>query len=248
MGEKTVQCSLFKRVKRWIKPDTYYDHGNILLTREKVIYFPIAKVACSSIKKICADLLGLDYDRNDLDDSVHEQNFPFVRRRRILKPAYEEYLKFAFVRNPWDRLFSCYKSKVLQDPAEYVRGFTDGVLDGLLECSDRFHAGMSFADFVYTVMEIDDRYADEHFRSQYLTIYDREGRLLVNYLGYFEELNRDWQYIADWIGQGNQLPRLMKSRSGSYLDHYTPELVEMVGRRFEADVELFGYVFPADGR
>ena len=61
---------IWKNLSKILKAENYYDHGNILLDEYKVIYFPIAKVACSTFKKAAADLLGLTYDQNNMDDAT----------------------------------------------------------------------------------------------------------------------------------------------------------------------------------
>ena len=237
-----VNCVL-QPIKKLFEKDRYYFHGNILLKDYKIIYFPVAKVACSSIKKVFADLLDLKYDLDDIDDSVHELNFPFVKIRDISSKRYDGYLKFAFVRNPWDRLFSCYKSKILQDPDYYIRGFTQGVFDGFLKYGDKFYAGMSFCDFVFSIRKIPDKDADEHFRSQYVTLYDRNGTRLTNFIGKFEKIDKDFSHVANWLHQEIKLPRLMQSDNRLYTESYTSKLIKIVAERYKEDIELFGYSY-----
>ena len=239
----TFMNYVLQPIKKLFDKDRYYFHGNILLEDYKIIYFPVAKVACSSMKKIFADLLDLKYDLDDIDDSVHELNFPFVKKKDISRERYDGYLKFAFVRNPWDRLFSCYKSKILQDPDFYIRGFTQGVFDGFLKYGDKFYAGMSFREFVFSIREIPDNDADEHFRSQYVTLYDRNGIRLTNYIGRFENIDKDFSHIANWLHQEVNLPRLMQSDNRLYTEAYTHKLMKIVAERYKEDIELFNYSF-----
>ena len=58
----------------------YKVHDNIALHQYKAIYFPITKVACSSIKKICADVLNMDIRTKDLKEDIHYIHFPFVKK------------------------------------------------------------------------------------------------------------------------------------------------------------------------
>ncbi len=226
-----------------LRNENYYTHGNILIVPLRVIYFPIPKVACSSIKKIFADYLGLYYDLEDIDDSVHEAPFPYAVREEIASAKYDDYFKFAFVRNPWDRLYSCYKSKVMPDPKIQVRGFTNGVFDGFRKFGNQFRAGMSFAEFVQAVLTIDDADADEHFRSQYLALVGKDGETLPTFIGHLEAIDEEWPMVASRLGVTAKLPRLMSSCQGhSYPTRpYTPLLVEAVAARYAEDVSRFGY-------
>ena len=239
----TFMANVLQPIKKLFDKDRYYFHGNILLEDYKIIYFPVAKVACSSIKKLFADLLELKYDPDDIDDSVHELNFPFVNKKEIFSRRYDGYLKFAFVRNPWDRLFSCYKSKVLQDPDYYIRGFTQGVFDGFLKYGNTFYAGMNFSEFVFAIREISDKDADEHFRSQYISLYNTNGARLTNYIGKFEKIDQDFFHVANWLHQEVKLPRLMQSDNRLYTEAYTHKLIQVVADRYKEDIELFDYSF-----
>jgi len=77
----------------------------ILLERFKAIYVFIPKVACTSIKTVFAELIGLEYE-----GSIHDAPFTKIPKS-ALKNEYKDYFKFGFVRNPWDRLASCYVSR-----------------------------------------------------------------------------------------------------------------------------------------
>lgn len=79
----------------------YRTHGNIALHKYKAIYFFIPKVACSSLKIVCSQLL--DMEPPDPENPLylpHKRHFPFIRRREILAGS-SDYFKFAFTRNPW---------------------------------------------------------------------------------------------------------------------------------------------------
>lgn len=84
---------------------------NILLENYSAIYIPIPKVPCSTVKKICADLLVIPVPFRALSEEIHLIHFPCVRKYKI-KDKYKDYFKFLFVQNPWLRLVSCYNDKI----------------------------------------------------------------------------------------------------------------------------------------
>src|SRR5579875_225028 len=117
----------------------------ILLPEGKGAYVEIAKVASSSIKIFIAATLGIPLR----DGDPHATEFPTVRLADVPPDSFV----FSFVRNPWDRLVSCYRDKLGGEPGE----FTDLEGRGVAACFSAFpqlSPGMPFADFVATVAGI----------------------------------------------------------------------------------------------
>ncbi len=206
----------------------------ILLEKQKAIYFFIPKVACSSIKKACADILGMN--TSDID----KQGFPHPKISELNK--YKDYFKFAFVRNPWDRLVSCYRNRILNTlvtDEEYFKGVSNGFVR-----FKKFYAGMPFDEFVEAVFTISDDDADQHFRSQYIFITDKEKRLLVDYVGRFENLENDFSHVLKIIHAGDHsLNHLNKTNRTNYREYYNERTEKMVAQRYADDISLFNYKF-----
>jgi hypothetical protein len=79
---------------------------------------------------------------------------------------------------------------------------------------------------------------------RYLT--DRNGELLVDFVGRFENFAQDLSYAFDRLGlEAAQLeiPHENRSAHGHYSEMYTPETREIVRKRFRRDIEFFGYEF-----
>lgn len=213
---------------------------NIFLHKWKAVYISIPKVACTSIRTVLARMLGYKKKRD-----VHfEVEFPKVAKKDI-KPKFPDYFVFAFVRNPWDRLLSCFLSKI--DPSKCDGGtFRNGVEFNFWKYGDVFHSSMSFTDFVKATCAIPDEEADIHFGSQYQHLVDSNGELLASFVGRFESLYDDWVRIRTKLKMPRRrgdLPHLMKTKHQHYSDYYTSETCELVHKRFEKDIDLFGYWF-----
>jgi chondroitin 4-sulfotransferase 11 len=151
-----------------------------------------------------------------------------------------DYFRFAFVRNPWARLCSCYLDKIV-GPTLRRQEF--------ILADYGMKPGMSFDAFVRRVAQIPDANADEHFVSQVFAL-SHEGRLAVDYVGRFENLPDDWDVLRgrlglpelSWRPVGTSRPRFDFTYHHSY---YTPALIEIVRQRYTADVQWFGYEPPS---
>ena len=217
----------------------------VALHKFRVLYFAVPKVANSSIKSICVDLLGIDVPDGTWKPSLfNTRKFDHLYDRRAVLISLAEaqklsgYWKFAFVRNPWDRLVSCFHEKLAGDhPA--AKAFTatmrrKGVLTDLQ---------VSFPDFVRGIAEVPDPLADRHIRSQHCFLAGEDGKLLVDYVGRFERLALDFQLVGRRLGVDIELPHLLKSDRRPYKEYYSNELRTLVGERYRRDIELFEYVF-----
>ena len=212
---------------------------SILVEPYRTIYYPIPKVANSSIKTICAELLGID-----VKGSVHEIEFP--RPKQLLSRfLYQNYFKFAFVRNPWDRLVSCYRDKIQNQASGVDTKFT--IREGVANCLARFpefKAGMSFDEFVEAAHSIPDSKADIHFKSQYKFFGNKTGPVAVDYVGYFERLGEDMLEIQKKAGWPDlKLPHVKSSPKKTYHNYYSEKTKRLVSERYREDIELFGYEF-----
>ena len=106
-------------------------------------------------------------------------------------------------------------------------------------CQNPAHKDMSFAEFVEAVADIPDRISDIHFRSQHTFLY-HHGACMVDYVGRFECLERDWDMLMEKFGLP-QLPHQNRSRHVDYRQAYTPQLAAIAAKRYARDIELFGY-------
>jgi len=207
----------------------------ILCHQHRFLYAPIPKVACTSLKLWIAGLLSIN-----ISTGVHQTKFPFIKPRQAR--SYPDYFTFCFIRNPWDRLLSCYRNKI-KEPSFNERGFKNGVAPGLLKFKV-FQPEMSFDDFVGTVSEIPDDAADKHFRSQYRFIINESGSVDFDFMGRFEFLKRDFEKICAQIGiPNNSLRHEVKSDHQHYQSYYSASSRRLAGKRYQEDIELLDYQF-----
>jgi hypothetical protein len=234
-----------------------YNSKYIVHDGRKFVYFVIQKVACTSVKAALLPPFSVDdspyWDTTPSGKRILRVHMLFdaslyqINKERFLEGLdgkYRDHLKFAFVRNPWDRLVSCHSQKVATAPKspEFRRADLNprGEEDG-------FYPGMPFGEFVEAVHAIPDEKADAHFRSQHTVVCAPGGQVMADFVGRFENLRNDFARVAEEIGApGLALPHRSRSKirqSRHYRDFYDERLKKLVYERYEKDVETFEYSF-----
>jgi len=232
LSEKTrAKISILRRyVKHLLLYGEPYPREFLIFDDKKLVFLVLAKNACTSIKITLGKTYGIRTDH------IHDWANWKIRLARLKKHE-KQYFKFAFVRNPYARIVSCYRNKVLlkEEQLSSIDGYP-------FYC---IKANISFEKFVKKIVRIPDFLADIHFKSQYSVLYQR-GQLLTDYLGKVENIEQDWKKLAQWYGLEANLVHSNNSteKESVYRDYklyYTQELAELVYQRYRQDFELLGY-------
>ena len=86
----------------------------------------------------------------------------------------------------------------------------------------------------------------DHFLPQYAFIYDEiTGRMLVDFVGRFETLAQDFEYIKQVLDLPKDLilPTVQSSEHSNYRDYYDEETKLLVAHLYAKDIMLFNYHF-----
>ena len=154
---------------------------------------------------------------------------------------FQDYFKFCFVRNPWDRLVSWYnmmvQKRVHNDFSKY-----------LLENSNTFS---EFLDLTDTIMENNMEEINQYSPypksisfNQLDYISNDRGEILVDFIGRFERLGEDYKKITRTIGVNLDLPHENKFDHRPYREYYENEKdIEKVYLMYKRDIDFFGYEF-----
>jgi len=209
--------------------------------RYKFFYYEVPKAACSSIKFFIVQIDGIEKD----GPGVHSLKIPTLSSFEARSALYKNYFYFTFVRNPYDRLVSCYVDKVhrpaLLNREDYL--FSSGEYKEFLNRYGKLDfKQMSFGDFVEFVTRIPDRHCNRHFMPQhYLVDPDK-----VDFIGHLENFDRDFLHLRKQVGLPDDAPypeKLNATRHDHYRTYYNDELREMVARKYNRDLEIFNYDF-----
>lgn len=146
---------------------------------------------------------------------------------------YRRYFTFAFVRNPWDRVYSAYR---FLRRGGWHPGEAAWAGDHLSEYSD-------FRDFVLRGLAREEIASYLHFLPQSHFLIGWDGEIGVEFVGRFEALERDFEVVANRLGAELRLPTRNASPPADYTRAYDSETRSVVGRLYEEDVERFEYGF-----
>jgi len=201
---------------------------------KKLLYFSVSKAGNTSIK---ASMYAIP-EKDDYRD-IHKAVDPMDQSARVSSIGdFMDYYKFTFVRNPFDRLVSCYENKLHSDKAYVGTSIKDLIYDKYL--MGYLSKDMGFVRFARRVCRIPDCMADRHFLSQSFGMYDKKGRLLPDFVGKFENFADDFEVVREKFDLA-PLPHYNKTSKGNWMDYYDLPTAKLVYRRYKKDIEEFGY-------
>ena len=154
----------------------------------------------------------------------------------LTKKEYDSCFKFTIVRNPWDRLFSAYTFLMKGGMADNDVQFRDDILSKYPD----------FEQFVLRGLEDLEVLNYYHFLPQEHYLRNYRGKVALDFIGRFEQLQEDFKYITDKLGVSCELNHYNKTNhrvDGNYREAYNPRMQKRVEDVYRADVELLGYEF-----
>jgi len=210
----------FRSLRITIYPSPKGDFSLRPFDSHKFLFIHITKSASTSVAKSLFVYLPYHY-------TAVEYRVIFGRR------AFNNYFKFAFVRNPWDRLLSAFS---------YIQG------GGWNEQDHRwFNENIShlpnFNSLVLDWLDSSRLQSHVHLKLQSKCICDSKHRPRIDYLGYFESLPEDFAYIAVVLNIETRLDHVNTSKRSDYRNVYSPEAIEKVNSLYRRDIDNFGYDF-----
>lgn len=221
--------------------------------RHKYFCMAIPKAACSKIKLVLQQLEGLPIPEEPLH--IHFRDTPgltFVPSIADFSTAdgveiltSSDWFRFTFVRNPYARLFSAYKSQVMDLSSPYI-GFREAI---------RQHAGyptpaggalgrVGFADFVHYIATQADEQRDGHWKSQTESL--QLAVLHYDFVGRVETFAQDFAPLLHRFNAPAQLIAALDERVNTTAQlplaaAYNKQLADLVYTIYQDDFATFGY-------
>ena len=133
--------------------------------------------------------------------------------------------KFTFVRNPFSRLVSGYKTWI-KEPRRW------------LSLNPTLYANMPFDKFITVLHDTRDEDMNEHFAPQMMYLnYNQDS---MDFIGKVENIGEDWSVLSKKFGF-NKLKHLGRTGGGDWREWYTEKTKRLVEHRYKEDLQEFGY-------
>ncbi len=231
-----------------------FSYNTYVSSKHKYFYMASGKVACSKIKMTLHELEGylvpidpsIVQHRKEEGREFVKNLLDFDKKECVEILSSKDWFRFCFVRNPYYRLFSAYKSKFqkLSDP-QY-----NWLKDKIREKYDYpvrngHPAGIvAFRDFVKYLQEEPKVLSDGHWNVQ--TSHLSFGAIPYDFIGRVENFTEDFQYVLTKLNASDDLIARVAERVNTtpqvyHAAAYDKELADSVYELYEEDFENFGY-------
>lgn len=148
----------------------------------------------------------------------------YVIQQNVSPEIFDNYFKFAFVRNPYSREVSIY---------EYIKKIKTHPQNELI-------SKLSFPEYL-------EWRVTKNLRLQFDYIVNYNKEFCLNYLGRFENLDEDFEVCCQKlkIPEPSSLAKVnvTKEKDYDYRDYYDEKAKQLIEKYFQKDLEYLGYDF-----
>ncbi|MDC8006285.1 sulfotransferase family 2 domain-containing protein [Aureisphaera galaxeae] len=152
-----------------------------------------------------------------------QKNLSLYVSPKLTRKEYDSFYKFSFVRNTWGRLYSWYANVMRDELHRESYGIT--------------HPNYSMYDFLTEKIK-PETFSQLHF------LKNREGKIAMDFIGRFENLQEDFNTVCDRIGlEDSELPRLLISNNAHYTEFYDDKTKDLVRSLFKEEIDFFNFEY-----
>ncbi len=184
------------------------------------------------IPRCAGTFIELAIDKRDWwNVDYKKKHLSVVSAKELYKEYWEDYFKFAFIRNPWSLEVSWYfwKKQFLKNLTfkEFIKNED---LNKTVKLSSEFDDKKLFNIFPNLTTCFD-----------YLQINDE---IEVDFVGRFENLKEHLSLISKKLNISKvNLGPVNKTDHQDFKKYYDDETREIIGKRYKKDIDFFGYTF-----
>lgn len=248
----------------------------VIIHSLKLIYIPVFKCATTTLMHLISHLspnplVMLHFNTPFLQTALHDMaywpNYTIYNQPNELVQRYmddAEYMKFAFVRNPYTRLLSAYNDKILDAPRfDYEQQMHTLYRHNETLLNHHLLHPPTFPQFIKAVYDIltqprtktsdvakEGAYEDNtsrrdvHWRPQWELLHS--DLIHVDFVGRFETLDDDLNVVLGWVYRftdrrwgGGKLNRARTNRRRNMV--WDRDMRSMVETMYQRDFQLLGY-------
>ncbi|XP_070546605.1 carbohydrate sulfotransferase 14-like [Ptychodera flava] len=177
--------------------------------------------------------------------------------KRDEKYHYPSYFSFMFVRHPFARLLSAYRSKfenvdasnlyLKQKRIDIIKRYRKNPTNHSLEAGD----DVTWEEFVRSVIDDNPKSFNPHYIAQHL--YCGPCLFPFDFIGKLENVAKESKYVLNRVNAPDDIvypPQPKKTNSSnlenlhSYFSRLTTDQMENLYNIYELDFKLFGYKYP----
>jgi hypothetical protein len=207
--------------------------------QHKFVFIHIPKTGGTSLRVSLEEVLNIpvspkslkEFSSTTMDNPIYhmevgDQGHPgFLVLENKYNEVCQDYFKFAFVRNPWSRMFSLTCARLNTKNLDIT--------------PESFQTSLKWMFSLNPGGDYDAKQA------QTIWVFDKSGNLGVDYIARFENFKDECHYLMKKLGFEFPIYHANKSDSSSldYHHFYNQELVDLVAKKHASDIELFGYTY-----
>ncbi|XP_029457200.1 carbohydrate sulfotransferase 13 isoform X3 [Rhinatrema bivittatum] len=256
-------CKMYSRKRRVLTPD---DLKHLIVDdTHGLLYCYVPKVACTNWKRVMMVLTGQGKYRDPLQIPANEAHVPANLRTLSefstpeINYRLRNYLKFVFVREPFERLVSAYRNKFTRhyNTAFHKRYGTkiikrhrrDPTLKALENGDD-----VKFEEFLYYLVDPRTQ-REEPFNEHWERVHSLCHPCIIHYdvIGKYETLADDANYVLQLVGAQGTVTFPSSSKTTITTDDMAAEFFENVNvfyqkrlfNLYKMDFLLFNYSVPS---
>lgn len=232
--------------------------------QDRCLFVHIPKAAGQSVESVFVERMGLTWQQREAlllkANNSAEQGPPrlahltaqeYLNYGYVTPEQFQQYFKFSFVRNPWARIVSEYNYRRMHGDAAYQVSFKHFLFEQFpTEDMDDYHLAKDYY---------------RHVIPQWQFLYDDNGKPLVDFIGKFERLQKDFTIVCQHLDiTAVNLPHKNKtaaeglkhrfiqkikchftanSNNKHYSTYYDNESQGFIADLYKKDIELFNYQF-----
>jgi len=207
---------------------------NQFLAINKILFIVNPKVGSSSV---IFSMLKSYLAKENVSRSDFYKHVSFSGSKKLQRKSLESNFNFAITRDPFSRLYSCYKQKILLDDApRHTKNY-------FFQYYPLIKREQNFGDFVKAVYTIPDYLSEKHFMSQSRILNYYKNTFNINKLYKISNLSFLEEDLKHEFSANFQLEKrnLSSKKNIDLSEVYDEELISLVYKRYQDDINNFNY-------